>query len=61
MASGFGQSSFDPYKISSNDEECLKATNVAEMIPRLSNCTAYLSTTTGLYLNSLPEAPKTWG
>jgi hypothetical protein len=33
MASGSCQSSFDPYDLSSNDEEYLMPNNVAEMTP----------------------------
>jgi len=34
MASGSGQSCFDPYDMSSNDEEYLTPENVAEMTPK---------------------------
>jgi hypothetical protein len=35
--------------------------NVAEMTPGRSDCAAHLLTTSRLYLNSPPEAPKNWG
>jgi len=54
MASGSGKSSFDPYDLSSDDEEYLTPNNVAETTPRRSNCTARLLTAARLYLNSLP-------
>ena len=57
-ASGSGQSSFDPYDLSSNNEEYLKSNNVAKTTPRQSNCAALLLTTARLYLNSPFEAPK---
>jgi hypothetical protein len=60
-ASGSFQLSFDPYDLSSDDEEYLTPNNVAEMTPARSNRAARIVTTARLYLNSPPEAPKTWG
>jgi len=60
-ASGSYQSSFDPYDMSSDDEEYLTPNNVAEMTPGRSDRAARLLTAARLYLNSPPEAPKNWG
>jgi len=60
-AAGSCQSSFDPYDLSSNDEECLLPNNVAETTPGRSNRAACLLTAARLFLNSLPEAPKNCG
>jgi len=60
-ASGFCQSSFDPYDLSSDDKEYLTPDTVAETTPGQSNRTAHLLTATRLYLNSPSEAPKNWG
>jgi hypothetical protein len=60
-ASGSSQSSFDPYNLSSDNDEYLRAKNVAEMTPRRSDHAACLFTAARLYLNSPPEAPKNWG
>jgi len=54
------QSSFDPYDLSSDDEEYLMPNNVAETTPGRSNRAARLLTAARLTLNSLPEAPKNW-
>ena len=61
MASKSGQSSYDPYDLSSNDEEYLIPNNVAETTPGRSNCAARLLTATRLYLNSPPEIPQNSG
>jgi len=61
MAPGSYQSSFDPYDLSSDDEEYLTPNNVAETTPGRSDRTARLLTAARLYLNSPPEAPKNWG
>jgi hypothetical protein len=61
MASQFLQSSFDPYDLSSDDEEYLTPNNVAEMTPRPSDPARLKLTPTRLYLNSPPEATKNWG
>jgi len=55
------QSSFDPYDLSSDDEENLTPNNVAETTPGQSDHAARRWTTARLYLNSPPEAPKHWG
>jgi hypothetical protein len=60
MASGSYQSSFDPYDVSSDDEEHLTPNNVAETTPERSDCAARLLTAARLYLNSPPEAPMNW-
>jgi len=59
-ASVSGQSSFDPYDLSSYDEEYLLPNNVAETKPRRSNCPAGLLTAATLSLNWPPESPKHW-
>jgi len=59
-ASGSYQSSFDPYDLSSDDEDYLMPNNVAEMTPGRSDRAARLLTATRLYLKSPPEAPKNW-
>jgi len=60
-ASGSYQSSFDPYDLSRDNEEYLTPNNVAEKTPGRSDRAARLLTAARLYLNSPPEAPKTWG
>jgi hypothetical protein len=60
-ASGSGQSSFDPYDFSSDDEECITPNNLAETTPGQSDHAVRLLTATRLYLNSPPERPKNWG
>jgi len=60
-ASGSYQSSFDPYDLSSDDEEYLTPNNVSETTPGRSDRAARLLTAARLYLNSPPEAPKNWG
>jgi hypothetical protein len=60
-ASGSYQLSFDPYDVSSDDEEYLTPNNVAEMTPGRSDRAVRLFTAARLYLNSPPEAPKNWG
>ena len=57
-ASGSGQSSFDPYDLSSDDDDYLKPNNVAETTPGRSDHAACFLTAARLYLNLLPEAPK---
>jgi len=61
MVSGSSQSSFDPYDVSSDDEEYLTPNNVAETTPGRSDRAAHLLTAARLYLISPPEAPKHWG
>jgi len=60
-ASEFGQSSFDPYDLFSDDDEYLTPKCVAEMTPGRSDHAAPLLTAAWHYLNSLPESPKNWG
>jgi hypothetical protein len=60
-ASGFYQSSFDRYDLSSDDEEYLTPNNVAGTTPGRSDRAARLLTAARLYLNSPPKAPKNWG
>ena len=52
------QSSFDPYDLSSNDEEHLTPNNVAETTPGWSDRTARLLTAVRLYLILPPGSPK---
>jgi len=60
-ASGSGQSSFDTYDLSSDDEEYLTPKNEAQTTPRWSDRAAQLLTAVRLYSNLPPEAPKNWG
>jgi hypothetical protein len=55
------QSSFDPYNLSSNDEDYFIPNNVTETTPGWSDRAAHLLTATMLYLHSRPAAPKNWG
>jgi len=55
------QSSFDPYDLSSDDEEYLMPNNMAEMTPGRSDRADHLLTSARLYLNSPPEAQKNLG
>jgi len=57
-ASGSYLSSFDPYDLSSDDEEYLKPNNVPETTPRRSDCALRKLTAARHYFNSQPEAPK---
>jgi len=61
MPSQSGQSSFDPYDLSSGDEECLIPKSLAEMTPGRSDRTAHLLTAARLNLNSPRESPKNSG
>jgi hypothetical protein len=61
MACRSDQTSYDGYNLSSNDDEYLMATNVAETTRRRCDCAARLLTATRLYLNSPPELPQNWG
>jgi len=60
-ASGSCESSFDPYDLPSDDEECLTPTNVAETTPRRNNRAASLLTAARPYSNSPPDAQRTGG
>jgi hypothetical protein len=51
MASRSGQSSYDPYDLSSDHEEYVMPNNVAETTPRQSSGTSRLLTATRLYFN----------
>jgi len=57
-APGTYQSFFDPYDLSSDDEECLMPNNVAETTPGRSDLAARSLTAARLYLYSPPEAMK---
>jgi len=61
MASRSGQSSYDPHDLSSDDDEYLMPTHVAETTPGRSDCAARLLTAARIYLNSHPELPRNWG
>jgi len=56
-ASGSGQSSFDPYDLSRDDEEYITPNTVAETTPRQCGCAARQLTAARLNLNSPPYAP----
>ena len=60
VGSAWGQSSFDPTDLSSDDEEYSTPNNVAETTPGQSDRAAPLLTTITVYLNSPPEAPTNW-
>jgi hypothetical protein len=55
MASRSGQSSYDPYDLSRDDDEYLMPINVAKLSLGQSDRAARLLTATRLYLNSPPE------
>ena len=61
MASGSCQSSFDPYDMSSDDEEYLTPNNEAETTSRWSDRAVLLLTAARLYFNLPHEAPNNWG
>jgi len=61
MASESCQSSFDPYDLSSYDEEYTTPDNVAETTPGQRDRAAQLLTAARLYLNSPSEVPENWG
>jgi len=56
-----GQSAYDPYDSSSNDEEYLMPQYVAKTTPGWSHPAPRLLTAARLYLNSLPELPQNCG
>jgi hypothetical protein len=60
-ASGSYQSPYDPYDLSSDDEEYLTPDNVAETTPAQSDRAARQLTAARLYLDSPPKAPKNLG
>jgi len=61
MASTTGQSSYDPYDLSSDEDEYLMPTNGAKTTPGRSDRAACLLTAARLYLNSPPEVTQNWG
>jgi len=61
MASRSGQSSYDPYDVSSDDGEDLMPKTVAKTTPGQSDPAALLLTAGRLYLNSPCELPPNWG
>jgi hypothetical protein len=61
MAAKYGQSSYDQYDLSSDDDEYLMRSNVAETTPRRTDRAARLLTATRLCLTSNPELPQNWG
>ena len=60
-ASASYQSSFDPYDLSSDDEEYSTPDNVTETTPGRRDRKAQLLTAAGLYFNSQSEVAKNWG
>jgi len=58
MPSQSGQSSLDPYDLSSGNEECLMPKNLAETTPGLSNHPARFLTAARLNLNMPPDSPE---
>jgi len=59
-APGTGQSSFDSYDLSSDDEESVIPNIMTQTTPRWSVRAAHLLTAPRLYFNSTPEATKNW-
>jgi hypothetical protein len=57
-ASVSGLSSTDLYHLPSDDKEYLMSKHTAEMTPGGSECAVHMLTTTRLYFNPLPKAPK---
>jgi len=55
------QSSYDPYDLSSDDDEYLMPNNVAGTTPGQSDPAVRLLTAARLYLDSPPELPQNWG
>lgn len=60
-ASGPGESSYNPYDLSSDDDEYLAPKDFVHATPGRSDREARLLTATNLYLNSPPEVAKMWG
>jgi hypothetical protein len=60
-ASGLGQSSFDPYELSSNDDEYLTPKCMTGMPSGRTGHAAHLLTVARLNLNRPPASPKNWG
>jgi len=61
MASSSGKSSYNPYDLSSDDDEYLMPTNVVQTTPGRSDRAACSLTAARLYLNSPPQLPRNWG
>jgi len=61
MASRSGQSSYNRYDLSSNDEEYLMPHDVAKKTPGWSDRAVCLLTAARLCLDSPPELPQNWG
>jgi len=61
MASIPGQYSYDPYDLSSDDEEYLMLSHEAKTTPGRSYFVAFLLTATRLHLNSPSDLPQNWG
>jgi hypothetical protein len=61
MAARSGHTSYDPYDLSSDDDEYLMPYNVAELTPGCSDRTACLMTATKQYMNSPLEFLQNWG
>jgi hypothetical protein len=61
MPARSGQSSYDPYDLSCNDEEYVMPNNVAESTHGQRDRAARLLTAARLYFNSPPELPQNWG
>jgi len=60
-ASQSGLSSFDPYGLSSDDEEYSTPENVAKTTPGQCDCAALSLTAARLYSNWPPKSQKNWG
>jgi len=60
-ASGFRQSSFDPYDLCSDDDKYLATKSMPEMTPRRSHRGAPWLTARRIYLILPAEAPQNWG
>jgi hypothetical protein len=58
IASRSGQSYYDPYDLSSDDDEYIMPTNVDETTPGRSDCAAHLFTVPRFHFNSPPELPQ---
>jgi hypothetical protein len=61
MAFRPGRAPYDPYDLSSDDDEYFMPNTVAKMTRGRSDHAAHLLTSAGLYLNSPPELPLNWG
>jgi len=61
IASWSGQSSHDPYDLSSDDDKCLMRKSAADMTPRRSDRAAHWLTATTLHLISPPDVPQNRG